>query len=289
MTEPNVPRKGYSGEQIAQFKAEVQKLRDLTVGVQLVLYDLSQKLTNPRARTFANEGIGRRLPLVARSACNIFALYPPDRTSLLTRTDCDDVAIQLHAFAINVYAIFDNIAWVCMLEAGGALSPLKVSLFKKECEPFLPPDLKTYLNQNVIREWFAQYGKAYRDSTAHRLPPYLPSRAYTQEEAQRFAELHCGAQRALIDAIGVMSFDRRQGRELLDLGERLQHEKENIGSNSLLFALSLSEEDASPPVVLHGQLLSDWGLANEVVQVFDRAIRADKGWPLCPQPSVTVN
>ena len=38
------------------------------------------------------------------------------------------------------YAIFDNIAWVCMLEAGGALSPLKVSLFKKDCEPFIPPD-----------------------------------------------------------------------------------------------------------------------------------------------------
>lgn len=289
MTEHNIPSKGYSNEQIAQFKAEIQKLRDLTVGVRMVLYDLSQRLINPRARTFANEGIGRRLPLVARSASNVFELYPPNKTDLLTQADCDDVAIQLHAFAINVYAIFDNIAWVCMLEAGGALPPLKVSLFRKDCQPFLPADLKTYLDQDATREWFNKYGKVYRDSTAHRIPPYLPSRTYTQEESQRFAEVHRESERALVEACGIMNLDRRHGRELLNRHERLRREKETIGSNSLLIALSLVEEDASSPVFLHPQLLSDWALANEVVQIFDRAVRTDKGWPICPLPSVTTN
>ena len=84
----------------------------------------------PRARVFANEGVGRRLPLVRRCATNIFKTYPPNKTALLTRDECEDIGIQLCAFAINVYAIFDNIAWVCMLEAGGNLSPMKVSAFK---------------------------------------------------------------------------------------------------------------------------------------------------------------
>ncbi len=281
--------KGYSSKQLAEFKEGVQKLRNETVGVQLVLHELSERLTKPRARTFANEGVGRRLPLVARSALNVFNLYPPDTTTLLSREACDDIAIQLHAFAINVYAIFDNIAWVCVLEAGGTLPPLKVSLFKRECEPFLPPALRAYLTQETTKNWFKEYGTVYRDSTAHRIAPYLPTRAYTSEEGQRFSELHMRSQLALVEASNVMSLDRNRGHELLDLHEALAREKEAVGSNSLLMALSLTGEDASQPVFLHPQLLCDWGLANEVVRTFDCAMRRQYGWPACAVPAVQVN
>lgn len=289
MADSGTSSKGYSSEQIRQFAAELRKLRNETAGVQIVLHDLSQRLTNPRARTFANQGLGRRLPLVARSASNIFSLFPPESSDLLTRTDCDDVAIQLHAFAINVYAIFDNIAWVCMLEAGGTLSPLKVCVFKKECQPFLPQALKDYLDQEVTKKWFKEYGKVYRDSTAHRIAAYLPSRAYTPEEGQRFADLHERAHRVLFEAANSMPHDRKRIHELLDLHDALNREKETLGSNSLLIALSLTGDDASPPVYLHPQLLCDWALANDVVRTFDGAMREHYGWPALPVPSLQVN
>lgn len=280
----------YSSESIAKFQSELQELRNQTAGVRMILGDLAQRLTQPRARMFANEGIGRRLPLVARCAQNIFQLYPPGSEELLSSDACDDIAIHFHAFAINLYAIFDNIAWVCMLEAGGSLSPLKVSMFKEDCARFLPPDLKNYVEQEVTQTWFKEYGKIYRDSTAHRIAPYLPSRAYTPEEGMQFTELHRRAHGALLDAANAMSFDRRLGHELVDLHHELTLRKEALGSNSLVIALSLSgDTDAKPPVFLHPQLLCDWGLANEVVRTFDLAMREHYGWPACDLPSVDVS
>lgn len=278
----------YSPQQLEKFATELQKLRNETVGVQMILYDLSQRLANSRAKTYANEGVGRRLPLIGKSAQNIFRLYPPGTCELLKRDDCEDIAIQLHAFAINVYAIFDNIAWVCMLEAGGTLSPMKVGLFKAECEQFLPAELKEYVGHETAKTWFKDYGKAYRDSTAHRIPPYLPSRAYTPEESRRFLDLHNQAQQILIEASQAMANDRVRGRELLDTHETLVQGKEQIGSNSLLVAISLNGDDTSPPIYLHPQLLCDWGLANEVVRTFDRSMRTHYGWPIVPIPEVEV-
>jgi hypothetical protein len=280
--------KGYSQPQLSEFEQSLQKLRDETAGVQMLLHELSSFLTKPRAQTFANQGIGRRLPLVARSARNVFALYPPATREFLSSDECTDVAIQVQAFAINVYAIFDNVAWVCMLEAGGTLSPLKVSLFKKECEPFIPTDLLAYLSQEETKKWFKDYCKLYRDSTAHRIPPYLPPRVYTREEAKQFKELHERSQSTLLEASKVMPLDKKQGYKLLDLQNKLNAEKDALGSNSLMLDLSLTGEDASLPVYLHPQLLCDWGLANELVQTFDRTMRKHYSWPARALPVVRL-
>lgn len=279
----------YRSEHIDKLSSEIKDLRNQTAGVQILLGELAQRLTQPRAQMFANEGIGRRLPLVARCVQNIFQLYPPDTEVLLTREACDDIAIHLHAFAINVYAIFDNIAWVCMLEAGGSLPSLKVSLFKQECARFLPSDLNNYIAREITQKWFNEYGKIYRDSTAHRIAPYLPSRAYTTEEGRQFRELHNRSNQALLDAAKVMPLDSNRGNELLDLHCELNLQKEMLGSNSLVMALSLSgDADANPPVLLHPQLLCDWGLANELVRTFDLAMRKQYGWPMRDIPDVQV-
>lgn len=82
--------------------------------------------------------------------------------------------------------------------------------------------------------------------------------------------------------------DRTRGRELLDLHEALYREKEAIGSNSLLVALSLTGEEGGAPVCLHPQLLCDWGLANELVRAFERAMCTHRGWPVREIPSLVV-
>lgn len=286
MAPPNDGR-GYSPRQLEEFGKTAQRLLNETAGMRFVLGELAQRLTNPRARSFALQGIGRRLPLIARGACNIFTLYPPDTAELLSLETCDEVAIQFQAFAINMYGLMDNIAWVCVLESGGELNPLKISLFKREVEPYLPNELRNYVCAPTSLTWFSEYGKAYRDSTAHRIPPYLPSRAYTPEEGKSYQDLERRAYVALSEA-GRAYADVARASELTAQYEQLVQEKESLGSNSLLVALSLNGDEPTPPVYLHPQVLCDWGLAIELLQVFDRSLRDKFGWPKMAMPNLVV-
>lgn len=278
---------GYGPKQLEEFAKSIQRLLTETAGMRFVLGELAQRLTNPRARTFALQGIGRRLPLIARGARNIFTLYPPDTAELLSLETCDEVAIQFQAFAINMYGLMDNIAWVCVLESGGALNPLKIGLFKVNVEPYPPDELKDYVGDPMPLTWFNEYGKAYRDSTAHRVPPYLPSRAYTTEEGQTYQDLDRRASVALTEA-GRAHADVSRELGLMEQYEQLVQQKETLGSNSLLVALSLNGEDPTPPVYLHPQVLCDWGLALELLQGFDRSLRDKFGWPKMAMPNLMV-
>ncbi len=279
--------RGYSQKQLEEFAETAQRLLNETAGMRIVLGELSQRLTNPRARTFALQGVGRRLPLIARGARNIFTLYPPDTAELLSSENCDEVAIQFQAFAINMYGLMDNIAWVCVLESGGAMNHSKIGLFKREVKPYLPDELKDYVSKPTSLTWFNEYGKAYRDSTAHRIPPYLPSRAYTTEEDQTYQDLDRRASVALTEA-GRAYADIPRALSLMEQYEQLVMEKESLGSNSLLVALSLNGEDPTPPVYLHPQVICDWGLAIELLQVFDRSLRDKFGWPRMAMPDLMV-
>jgi hypothetical protein len=269
-------RRGYSAEQIARFRETLGTLRDAQVVVRSDLAILAEQLQVGGARAFSTEGLGRRIKLIERAVHNVFAIYPPDRTEFLTFDECDDVALQFQAFGMHVYALFDNIAWVCLLEAGGSLPPLRVGALKSECQAFMPQRLRDYLNNPTVSAWFNQYGKVYRDSTAHRIPPYLPSRNFTSEEGARWRKLHEESMGQLLGA--ATSGSRQQRRERLRRHEELVLEKEALGSNSLFVAISMVGEPSAPLVYLHPQMLSDWGLAHELLQAFTGAMRAHHGW-----------
>lgn len=268
-------RFGYSADNIEHFVRILRDLRNAQPNVQLDLHHLAEHLSVARARTFASEALGRRLPVIQQTVLNIFSIYPPDRRQFLTQVECTNIAIQLHAFAINVYAIFDNAAWICMLEAKGNLPAIKVGLFRSEIREFLPAKLADYIDQPTVKTWFNEYGKTYRDSTAHRIPPYLPSRAYTTEEGARYQKIN--------EQSMALLYGWRQDESLKQVDERLarhrelEAEKEQLGRNSLLFGLTLTGEDAKPPVYLHAQMLCDWGLVHEFVQAFTQAMREHYG------------
>lgn len=280
-------RGGYSSEQVSQFVQRIRELRNAQPSIQIDLSHLSGQITVERARTYANEALGRRLPVVERTVLNIFTTYPANRREFLTRNECVDVAIHLHAFAINIYAVFDNVAWICMLQAGGSLPPQKVGIFKKELKPFLPPALAEYIDQPTVTKWFKDYGKVYRDSTTHRIPPYLPDRNYTPEEAKRWQELNKEAMTLLIawkPGESHAEVDARLARH-----EQLQAEMSRIGRNSPFVGLTLNGEDATNPIYLHPQLLSDWGLVQEFVQAFSAAMRKHYGWESPRIPPMIVS
>lgn len=267
-----VPTRGYSSEQLGKFFEDLEARRTQHHSLRMDLSRLAEQLTNSRAATFVNEGVNRRLGLVERSAVNIFALYPPDRPSFLSNEECTDVSIQFQAFAINVYALFDNIAWVCVLERGINLNPMEIGPLKPKAQACMPPALAKYLQQSAVAKWFREYGKSYRDSTAHRIPPYLPTRVFTGDEGERWQRLNRESIEVLLDYQPGDRADERLAR-----CRELEEEKDSIGSNSLLVALSLVEREV-PPVFLHPQVLCDWALSQELVENFCRSMREHYGW-----------
>jgi hypothetical protein len=276
----------YTGAQASKLMDQLRALRDAQPGVQVDLAHLAEQLTVPRARTFASQALGRRLPVVERAVLNVFRIYPPDRRSFVGQDEATDIAIQLHAFAINVYALFDNIAWICALEAKLDLAPMEIGPFKRQCQAAMPKEFRGYLAQPTVRGWFDDYGKVYRDSTAHRIPPYLPPRVLTPDEVERWRELDAESTRVLT---GVGLREIRGGvDELLARYEKLEREKHALGRNSIMIGLSLTGEDATPPVYLHPQLLCDWGLAHELVGAFTKSMRAAHAWPAPYIPPMVV-
>lgn len=187
--EQNVDGGGYTVKQVSVFEEPIRKLRNEGARLKFDLAHLSGQLSAPRAKTFLRQGVGRRLYVIERCALNIFEIFPPAREKFLSIDECTDIAIQFQSFAVYVYGLFDNIAWVSLLEAGQNLPEMKIGLFKKDCRPFIPKKLAAYLSEPDTTRWFERYGKLYRDSTVHRMAPYLPPRAYTPEEGQRWQEL----------------------------------------------------------------------------------------------------
>lgn len=276
----------YNQDQVLKLMDRLHALRDAQPSVQLDLGVLAEQLTAPRAKTFALQALGRRLAVVERTVLNVFRTYPPDRSKAMGVEECTDIAIQLHAFAINVYAIFDSISWVCVLQAGLDITPEKIGPFKRGCQAALPKNLQSYLNQDMVRKWFTDYGKVYRDSTAHRIPPYLPPRVMTPEEVTLWQELDAESKQVLTESAALV--EPELINEFLRRHERLESEKDALGQNSLLIGLSLDGQDASPLVYLHPQLLCDWGLVQEVILVFTKTMREEYKWVAPFIPSMVV-
>ncbi len=272
----------YSSSAIRDMIVALRRLCAAQPNVQLDLDDLARRLVVPRARVFAREGIGRRLGIVERAVYNIYRVFPPDRIELLDRDECTDINIYLHAFAINVYALFDNIAWVCLLESGQTLSPMKIGLYKPECQLHLPTALRSFLAQPTLLNWFNIYGKLYRDSTAHRIPPYLPPRVLDAAEVEQWRQLEHESHELLVDLARDGQDDQRASWSRY---EQLEAERDQLGRNSPLVALSTGVEDAARPVYLHSQLLCDLGLAQELVKTFAAAMRDRYGWAPPPLPA----
>lgn len=283
-SDSNTSEGEYSDQQVRHMLDQMHALRNAQPSVQLDLSELAGRLTAKRARVFANQALGRRLPVIERAVLNVFRMYPPDRQEFLSRDETSDLAIQLHAFAINVYAVFDNIAWVCVLEAGLQDKPVTaIGAYKPLVQPALPQSLRDYLSEPRTREWFNNYGKVYRDSTAHRIPPYVPPRVFTTVESRRWQELNEAATKELLDWRPGQPADARLARH-----EVLNEEKQRLGRNSILMGLTLDGEDATAPVYIHPQLLSDWGLVHELVLTFTKGMRSQYGWHSPQIPSMSV-
>jgi hypothetical protein len=180
----------YSGEQIEQITREKSKvLQDLShLRTVTLIQQLAPKLESDRAQEYLLHGICRRLGVLHRAITNVFDIFPVTREGLLTFDEMHDLDINLHAFAINVYGLLDNIAWVYVFEnsledkiRGGRLG---VGLFSRNTTKHFPERIRQYLYSATMKAWYGDYAKNYRDALVHRIPLYVPPYNIAPEDVQ---------------------------------------------------------------------------------------------------------
>lgn len=259
---------GYTEEAISEIKEEFMFITSSYIDLMIKLHGLQQKLSNSKSREYLIHGVSRRLNILNKCIHNIFALFPVDRSDLLTSDELTDLVINLHAFFINISGVLDNLAWVFVYEKdlyghpkNGKLSRLDVGLFADKTQTHLWPDLTNYLKSNSIKTWYDKYSKDYRDALAHRIPLYVPPSAIDENEAIQYKQLE-----DQINALDIRSPDA------ITIHGQLIEKLRQLGRPCVLFSHSLHE--GCKLVYFHAQVIADFKTIEEIVVKF-----CDE-WPL---------
>lgn len=239
----------FSEEQVELFQLEYGKV---CYGLQYLMLKTvvaGQESKHPGVKEHLLHGAARRLNILKKSIENIFNEFPPTTNLPLDRDTLYDVQINLHAYVINLYGIFDNWAWAfihqhdLLVEVGGKHG---VGLFNNRTTDHAPKPIRDYLSSETTINWHEKYLKSYRDALAHRIPLYIPPAEYTPEEGERYNQL----ENEKIGLIKTMQWQRL---------DEVYEEQANIGRPSFVFLYSY-EEETPKTVIFHPQLLCD-GLA----------------------------
>jgi hypothetical protein len=238
----------YSPDQVSnlliEHKAVLSGLQSLLL--ECVVQDHS--IAEPRVQEHLLHGAGRRVKLLERTLQNVFEVFPPSTERPLAEEARADVQINLQAFVMNLYGIFDNWAWAFVLRHNleSQISHYNVGLFNDKTKKHLPEPIKSYLNSPNIIRWYKEYLKNYRDALAHRIPPYIPPAVFTVEEDERYKKL----ENEEVECIKSREWERL---------DQIREEQAAIGKSCLTFlhSFSGSGEESPRPMLLHPQLLCD--------------------------------
>lgn len=219
--------------------------KDLRDSLSSLVSEVAPLLKNERAREFISQGVCRRLNIIQGCIRNIFGIFPVERTQLLDEDERANLAINLHAFLINIHGVPDNLAWAYLLERGVNLEPKQIGLFnERSTQPHLPQEVLTYLKSEEITKWHGEYAKNYRDALAHRIPPYIAPSVLTPEQVEK----HQGLGEQIVLAAKAGDFERALA---------LTEEQDACGNICLAFSQSFLDEKACDPIILHAQLIVD--------------------------------
>jgi hypothetical protein len=232
----------------------LQGLQQLAVGC----VHHGQQTSDPHIQEHMLRGAGRRLAVLRRSIENIYSLFPLNATEKLSRDTLSDVQINLHAFVINLYGVFDNFAWAFVLRhnlvtiIGGRK---RVGMFNAATQHYLPDVLKSYLKQESVSWWFDMYLKEYRDALAHRIPLYIPPFTVTENEGEKYNTLEVEK----LQCIKAVNWRRL---------DEIYVEQEAIGVPCYTFLHAFAGGEPPRPVFLHPQVLSDGKTVMEFGELF---------------------
>jgi hypothetical protein len=248
----------YTEDQIAQLAAEyISALKGLE-DLALNCIRHGQRIDNPYVQEHMLHGAGRRISILRRAILNIYSDFPPETKQKISKDALSNVQLNLQAFVINLYGVFDNFAWAYVLRHGleaDVGSHNRIGAFSTQTQRFLPNPIRTYLEMPETTNWFGHYLKEYRDSLAHRIPLYIPPFIVTNEESERFNSLEAEK----FSCIEAENWNR--------LNE-IYAEQEAIGSPCFTFIQAFSGPVPPKPVLLHSQILSDSNIVIEFGALF---------------------
>ena len=237
----------YSEELAAKLLREHDTVQTELQQLLLSTIRAGQSLTDDRAKDYMLHGAGRRLSILRRCLENVFRLFPPSRTTPLDSEDLYEVQISLHAFVMNLYGAFENLAWCFVLRHGleeEIGDRRRIGMFSKSTQQYLPVPLRAYLTSETMQKWQTEYLKNYRDALAHRIPLYIPPATYTPEQSERYKALDQDEW----ESIQLQQWDRL---------EKIRTEKATLGSACPMFIHSYSDEGGGRPLYLHPQMVCD--------------------------------
>ena len=248
----------YSDAGVAALLLEKPKVLDQLQRATEQAIQQSAFASNERAREYLRAGVGRRLRVLHRSLSNMFDLFPPSAVEPIDHGDLDDAQINLHAFLMNLYGLLDNLAWVFVLHHD-LLSAVgdrrKVGFFLGSTKRFFPPALRKLADDAKMNTWHGEYLKQLRDALAHRIAPYIPPAAYSDDDQAAFVAL---------DQEWIASIEARDWQRAEDIRRR----QASLGTPAFVFAHSFDSAAGKKILYLHPQMIADALTAIEVCTVF---------------------
>jgi len=250
----------YSEENTRKIKEEYDGIDAIYNRLKFDIASFDSKLKNKKSHEYLLEGVSRRLGILARCIRNIFRIFPVEKKDLLSRDDLTDLAINLHAFVVNISGIIDNLGWVFVYENDlfgspkeGKIDKNGVGLFNKKTQAHLGPDLNTYLKSDRMKTWYTEYSKNYRDALAHRIPLYVPPSALNKKEKEEYMLL----EKQLWDY---------SSSETISQHDQIRKKQSQLGQPCRLIMHSFGEK--SKFIFFHPQVIADFMTIEEIINKF---------------------
>lgn len=250
----------YSNAGLKELRAQLSKIQGKRNG--LLLRMRPNELSNQLAKQVLEQGVLRRISLLAASVHRIFEILPPDTSDIPEKETLDLITLLLHANIFNTFGLLDCWAHVWVNEfrvlgrSGAPLRKSQIGLGSNHIyvRASLTPRLVKYLRSRD--DWISRISKL-RHSLAHRIPPYIPPHMVDPSKEKSYIELQ---------------YSRFS---TLDQNERARIDSE-IAMISHFKALYLYDLDKEPPIALHAQLISDFLTVEELADIFMAEILGKK-------------
>lgn len=202
----------------------------------------------------AQHGYLRRVDILWRCVQKVFEFIPPELEGRPERDAVKDATVYLHAFHMNAFGACDNLAWVLVNEknirrADGEELPsswVSVRPGSSRVRNAVSSDMVAVLEK--FDDWFSHMDE-FRHSLAHRIPLYVPPYTVSKENMPDYERLECESWEALTSGN-------------IAAHEALKSEQVELTRFSPWFTHSFSE--SSPQMVIHPQLLADFGAVLEL-------------------------
>ena len=235
----------------------IERYEEIDSEKKALLFKYSQfKFKNEQACEYAMQGLMRRIGILATSIDNIFEFCPPDQIDPISQETANSLAINLHAFVMNVFGCLDNIAWIWFYQNSLDLKRREVGLKEthKELRSTFSQNFQNQLKE--FSEWL-KYIEGFRNALAHRIPLYVPPFALDPLQTTEYNEL----EKDIWNAIKNKEFEKV---------DAIKSKQDKLGFFRPWMQHSFNEN--SQPVVFHAQILSDWATVNDLANKFFKEI-----------------